>query len=113
MITKKYAEELHSYAQPNNAVITHLDLNIDVNFDNQIINGTATYDISNNGASEIILDTKYLDIIEVKADERTASFTLGDIDEQLGQPLTIAIKENTQQITITYKTTLKPKLYSG
>ena len=29
----KYVEEPHSYAQPNEAVITHLDLDIDVNFD--------------------------------------------------------------------------------
>ena len=107
MITNKYAEELHSFAQPNNAVITHLDLNIDVDFSAQIISGTATYNITNNGASEIILDAKYLDISDVKSDGKPTSFTLGDMDDQLGQPLTIAIKENTQKIAITYKTTSK------
>lgn len=106
-IMDKYAEELHSYAQPNNATITHLDLNINVNFDNQIISGTATYNILNNGASEIILDVKYLDINEVKADGEATSFTLGDMDEQLGQPLIISIKEKTKKIEITYKTTSK------
>ncbi|MDB4533980.1 M1 family metallopeptidase [Vicingaceae bacterium] len=106
-ITKVYAEELHSFAQPNNAVITHLDLNIDVNFDTQVISGTATYNIANNGASEIILDAKYLDISEVKADGEKTTFTLGKLDEVLGQPLTIAIKENTKKIAITYKTTAK------
>lgn len=106
-LMKKYAEELHSHAQPNNAVITHLDLNIDVDFNSQIITGTATYNINNNGTSEIILDAKYLEISEVKADNEKTTFTLGDMDEQLGQPLTIAIKENTKKIAITYKTTAK------
>ena len=30
----KYVLEPHSYAQPNKAVITHLDLNIQVDFEN-------------------------------------------------------------------------------
>jgi len=106
-IMNKYADEPHSYAQPNDAFITHLDLDIDVNFNTQVISGTATYNISNNGASEIVLDAKYLDIIEVKADDKKTAFNLGDMDEQLGQPLTIVIKETTKKIEITYKTTSK------
>ena len=103
-ITNKYTEEPHSFAQPNNAIITHLDLNIDVNFNTHVISGTATYNIVNNGATEIILDAKHLDISEVKADGKETTFTLGDMDEQLGQPLTIVIKETTKKIAITYKT---------
>jgi leukotriene-A4 hydrolase len=103
----KYAEEPHSFAQPNNAVITHLDLNIDVNFNTQVISGTASYNITNFGASEIILDAKYLEIGTIKADGEKTSFTLGDLDENLGQSLTVAIKENTKKIAITYKTTHK------
>ncbi|MBL4668251.1 MAG: M1 family metallopeptidase [Flavobacteriales bacterium] len=106
-ITNKYTEEPHSFAQPNNAIITHLDLNIDVNFNTHVISGTATYNIVNNGATEIILDAKHLDISEVKADGKETTFTLGDMDEQLGQPLTIVIKETTKKIAITYKTTSK------
>ncbi len=106
-ITNKYIEEPHSFAQPNDAIITHLDLNIDVNFETEVISGTATYNIANNGATKIILDAKYLDIDEVKADGEKTTFTLGDMDEQLGQPLTIIIKETTKKIAITYKTTAK------
>ncbi len=104
---KTYTEESHSYAQPNDAVITHLDLNIDVNFETQIISGTATYDIINNGASEIILDSKFLTIKEATADGEKTTFSLGDMDKSLGQPLTIAIKESTKKIAITYETTSK------
>ena len=56
--TLKYVEEPHSYAQPNEAVITHLNLNIDVNFGTEVISGSASYAIDNNNASQIILDAK-------------------------------------------------------
>ncbi|MGJ8684529.1 MAG: M1 family metallopeptidase [Nonlabens sp.] len=103
--TKTYLEESHSYAQPNDAVITHLNLDIDVDFDTQVISGVATYDIVNNSSSFIILDTKFLEIEEVTADGKEVGFYLGTMDESLGQPLTIEIKEDTKKIAITYKTT--------
>ena len=103
----KYVEETHSYAQPNDAVITHLNLDIDVNFDTKIISGTATYDIENNGASEIILDAKYLVIEKVQADGKDTEFSLGDFNEDKGQALKITIKKNTKKITIFYQTTDK------
>ncbi len=102
-----YVEEPHSFAQPNKAVITHLDLDIKVDFDKKIISGKATYDIRNNKASEIILDTKYLDIISVQADGENTAYKLGKDDEQLGRPLNITINEGTQKISVVYKTTDK------
>ncbi|MCL6294287.1 M1 family metallopeptidase [Jejuia spongiicola] len=102
-----YIEESHSFSQPNDAAITHLDLDINVDFDNEIIHGKASYLINNNDASEIILDSKFLDIENVQADGNDTSFSLGDFDEQLGNPLKIEIKKNTKRITIFYKTTHK------
>ena len=102
-----YVNEPHSYAKPNEAVITHLNLDIDVDFDKKIISGTATYDIRNNNATEIVLDTKHLNIINVQADGKGTPFKLGEIDEQLGRPLTITINEGTQKISVLYKTTDK------
>ncbi|MCK7589867.1 M1 family metallopeptidase [Subsaxibacter sp. CAU 1640] len=104
---QKYIDEPHSYAQPNEAVIKHLDLNINVDFEAKVITGTATYDIQNNRASTIILDSKYLDILAVKADGKETSFNLGEMDEMLGQPLSIAISEDTKTISVTYNTTDK------
>ncbi len=105
--TSKYVDEPHSYAQPNNAVIIHLDLEINVDFDKEIISGSATYDIENNAATEIILDSKFLVIDKVLADGKETQFSLGDFDEMLGQALKIDIKESTKQITVFYKTTDK------
>lgn len=105
--TLKYVEEHHSYAKPNQAATKHLSLNIDVNFDTKVISGTATYNIENNNASQIILDTKYLVIDKVEADGKPTKFELGTFDELLGQPLKIAINKNTKKITVHYKTTNK------
>lgn len=103
----KYVAEPHSYALPNEAAITHLDLDIDVNFETKIISGTATYDIENNAATEIILDAKNLVIEKVQADGVETEFSLGDYEESMGQALKISIKEDTKKITVFYQTTDK------
>ncbi|OUR92382.1 aminopeptidase [Flavobacteriales bacterium 34_180_T64] len=105
--TNKYVEETHSFAKPNIAVISHLDLNINVDFDAKAIIGKATYTIENNNATEIILDSKFLEIENVLADTKTTGFSLGEFDEMLGQPLHIAIKPDTETITVFYQTTSK------
>jgi len=105
--TMKYVDEPHSYSQPNKAAIRHLDLAIDIDFSKKIINGIASYQIDNNNANEIILDSKFLNILKVKADGADAEFTLGDFDEQLGQALTIKINETTRSIAVYYETTEK------
>ena len=105
--TVNYAEELHSFAKPNTSVIKHLDLDIAVDFKNQIIDGVAKYTIENNNASEIILDSKFLDILKVEADGEPTEFKLGEFDKQLGQPLNIKISNATKSISVYYKTTDK------
>lgn len=102
-----YAEELHSFAQPNKAVIKHLDLDIGVDFSTNRISGKATYTIQNNNSKTIVLDAKYLDIHKVQADGKSTTFTLREFDEHLGQALTITIEEDTETITIFYNTTNK------
>ena len=105
--TLKYVDEPHSYAQPNEAVITHLDLDIDIDFNQEIISGKATYKIENNNSIEIILDVKFLEIEKVQADGNDTEFSLGEFDEQLGQPLKISIGKETKNITVYYSTTEK------
>ncbi|MDG5493035.1 M1 family metallopeptidase [Psychroserpens sp. SPM9] len=104
-ITPKYVEESHSYARPNTAAITHLDLDIEANFDTKTISGSATYAIDNNVATSIVLDSKFLNITKVQADGKDTTFTLGDFDAQLGRPLIIDIAPNTNSITVFYNTT--------
>ena len=107
VLVESYVEESHSFALPNNAVIKHLDLNIETDFENQVVSGSATYIIESNDATEIILDSKFLDIESVQADGKNTNFSLGEFNEMLGQSLTIDIKEDTKTITVFYKTTSK------
>jgi len=104
---QKYVAEAHSYAQPNIAVVKHLSLNIEANFEKEIINGSASYSIDNNNASEIILDSKFLEIQKVEADGKATTFTLGDFDKNLGKSLKIVITPETKNITVYYNTTTK------
>lgn len=106
-VAPNYAEEPHSFSQPNDAVITHLDLDINVDFEKEVIQGKASYLIKNNDASQIILDSKFLTIEKVQADGKDTTFSLGDFNEQLGNALKIEISKNTKRITVFYKTTHK------
>lgn len=103
----KYVEETHSFSKPNEAVITHLDLDIAVDFDTEVITGIATYSVTSFNASEIVLDSKYLAINKVEANGIPTNFELGKFDEQLGQALRIKISEDTKTIAIYYETTDK------
>jgi len=103
----KYVEDHHSYAQPNKAVITHLNMDVTVDFSDKTISGKASYNIINNAANEIILDTKFLEIENVTADGVDTDFSVGEFDQTLGSPLKISIKNETKVITVYYKTTNK------
>lgn len=102
-----YATDTHSYAKPNEAVAKHLQLDIDVNFDQKNISGTATYTIENYAGTEIVFDAKNLTIEKTSVDGKEVSFSLGANDAVLGQSLAIPIKENSKEVSITYKTTDK------
>jgi aminopeptidase N len=108
-VTEKsnFAEDFHSNANPNEAFSKHLTLDINVDFDNKIISGTASYDIENNGGNEIIFDTKHLKIQKTTVDGKEVDFTLGKFDEVLGQALIIPISEGSKKVSISYETTDK------
>ncbi|MEM6684843.1 MAG: leukotriene A4 hydrolase C-terminal domain-containing protein [Bacteroidota bacterium] len=104
---RTYANDTHSYAQPNKAVAKHLLLDVEVDFEQEIIAGTATYTIESTNATEIVFDTKYLTIEEVLVDGKKVNHTLGTNDAILGQALTIPIQRDSKTVSINYKTTEK------
>lgn len=103
--SKKFAIDHHSYAKPNEAYIKHLDLNIEVDFENKIVKGNANYDIEHLEGNEIVLDSKFLNIKKVEVDGNEVAFDLGKFDEVLGSPLSIPISENSKKVSIFYETT--------
>lgn len=97
----------HSYARPAEAVIDHLDLNLKVNFDEQVLSGYARYRIRNLvGTDSILFDVYGLNIerVTLGEEESPTSFTLGPADEMLGSALAVAIEPNTEIVTIHYRT---------
>jgi len=98
------AVDVHSYAKPLEARVTHLALDLSVDFDTKRIGGTATLDIAAKpNATSIILDNKGLEIEKIAAADGTPlPYKVGAVDENLGAPLEIAIG-TARKIVITYK----------
>ncbi len=95
----------YSYARFDEVAVTHMDMDLTVDFDNQKISGTATFDLDNKaGANVVHFDTWALRILDVTRDGKTASWSLGDSVAILGRPLSVAILPETQHVTVTYET---------
>lgn len=97
----------HSYAEPNKAVVTHLNWEASVDFESKVIEGVAHLSIETNGdTDELVLDNKGLQIMKVTlgAEENLTQFELGPIDQYLGSPIKIKIDGNTKLVNIYYKT---------
>jgi leukotriene-A4 hydrolase len=87
------AVDVASYAKPAEARVTHVALDLKVDFATKRVSGTATLDLKTAPtAKAVVLDTKGLDIKTVH-DETGAvlPFTLGKADPILGAPLTVTL----------------------
>ena len=97
--------DLHSFSEPHHVVTTHLDLDVEVDFEKEIISGKARYEIKNlTGHNQLVLDVNGLEIEKVTIDNKASSFQLGYQDSILGQPLIIDVDEDTKAVSIFYKT---------
>lgn len=97
----------HSFAKPEEVVVTHLHLDVIVDFEKKQIAGTATLTLNNKtGSDKLSLDTRDLTIERVilgKGGPKT-HYSLGDAVPYLGQALTIDITPQTKEVTIVYHT---------
>ncbi len=99
-----YAMDPHSFARPQEAVATHLDLDIHVDMDAHRIHGTATYDLRRHGGDSVVFDTDGLDIERVTLGNGSeAKFTMGE-QSFLGRSLSIALPAGADRVAITYST---------
>lgn len=100
-------KDVHSFSQPDEAVVTHLDLDIVVDFDKQLISGKAAWKIKTSGkAGSVIFDTRDLDIEKVTAgkEEKPVPFKLGNEVKYLGRSLEVQLEPGTEYLTIYYRT---------
>ena len=100
-----------SYAEPDQARITHLTLDLAVDFDKKQLSGTATLDFNwqDKAASTLVLDTRDLTISAIEGGDGTGdwkplTFVLAARDPVLGSKLSIPMSHLMRQVRITYAT---------
>jgi leukotriene-A4 hydrolase len=106
-----WAGDPYSYAQPDQVRVTHLDLDVTIDFPQRRLDGQVTLklDWKNPKAASLVLDTRDLNIASissVSADGKTAplKYALAPRDKTLGSKLTIAAPMHPAQVRIVYTT---------
>lgn len=97
----------HSFANTTEVSVSHLDINLFVNFETKILSGYTTLTLDHKKKTKkLTLDTRDLTIEKVTLDakETPAVFTLGEEKKFLGKPLIITITPKTKFVKIYYKT---------
>jgi aminopeptidase N len=94
-----------TFAKPLEARVTHVALDLGVDFDATRIAGTATLDIQRRpDARRIILDDNGLEIESVTdGSKNPLPYKVGNKDPNLGAPLVIGLRPDTKRLIITYK----------
>jgi leukotriene-A4 hydrolase len=103
--TSALERDIHSYARPDDVRVTHVALDLDADFDARVLSGTATLTLQRNAsASQVVLDTKGLQIQRISGGGSDLKFALGGEDRILGRPLTVDLPPNVSEITVAYRT---------
>lgn len=102
VLTTPDALDTSTYAQPQVARVTHVDLDLALDFAAKSVGGTATLSVlAAPGAKELVLDDKGLTIASVTDGQGKAlPFTVGKSDGEKGAPLTIQIGPDGENRTI-------------
>jgi len=105
ILTTPDAIDVHSFARPLEARVTHVALDLNVDFDARRVGGTATLDIDRRpDAKQIILDDNGLEIERVAdGTGQPLRWKVGARDPNLGTPLMIGLLPDTRRLVITYK----------
>jgi aminopeptidase N len=106
-----FASDPHSWAQPDQVVIRHIDLDLTVNFDRKELDGTASLDLDwkNPHATQLVLDTRDLHIQRIEAVDGSGEaaplkYTFAPADKSLGSKLTIETPSRPHKVRIAYAT---------
>jgi leukotriene A-4 hydrolase/aminopeptidase len=99
-------KDYHSFANPESIKVTHLSLDLTVDFSKKVLLGTAQLDFQrvDENATQLILDTRDLTIDGVTAMGKAVNFNLANADSFFGAPLTIDIPADADSVVISYQT---------
>ena len=106
MTAATFAPDVHSFARPADARVTHVALDLQVDFTKRVLGGRATLTFARRpDARELILDTRGLQIRQVLDERRQAlAFRLDPAVEHLGQALVITLPATGDRVLVEYQT---------
>jgi leukotriene-A4 hydrolase len=101
-----FPDDVHSYARPAEAAVTHVSLDLTPDFTSHRIHGTARLAIRRaTGADSVVLDIRDITIRRVSsAAGDSLGFSVGPSQEFIGQPLAIKLPATGDTIVIEYET---------
>lgn len=103
----EYVPDAHSFSNPNQVAISHLDLSLEVDFDRKQLKGVATYFLKRNEGNIVRLDLRDM---EIQAVERGSGGIEGPAKYQVlqgdsyGDVLEIELDEASNELRIQYLT---------
>jgi aminopeptidase N len=102
----RIARDELSHANPQAVRVTHLDLDVDLDFEGKRVDGRVVLDLERvDAAAPLVLDSQALAITEVRGEDgKPRRFTLGDETPGMGAALTIALEPGDRSVTIAYHT---------
>jgi len=102
------AADPHSFSRPEVCKVRHLELDLEVDFDQKKIKGIATYTLDTGCSGDLTLDNLGLSIHHVEqlinGQFENAETDLGAIDSILGRPIIIHLNEGAEKVRIRYET---------
>ena len=102
--------DLHSFANPREIRVTHVDLDLDVSFEDKTLTGSALLSIERLAANAdlLVVDTRDLKIqraeVSTGSNFTQTTFELGSSDPILGAPLSIFVPVDAAAVRIHYAT---------
>ena len=108
ILTSEEAQDEFTFARPEQARVTHLALDLVLDFDAQSVDGVATLDVQvADGASELVLDSNGLVVGGVTdAEGNPLDWSMGEPVEGKGEAFTIALGDSIEagmsQVVIDY-----------
>ena len=102
----KVGIDYHSQSNPEQVLVTHVSLDLTVDFESKTLSGTAELEYSKQdpSANILILDTKELTINSISNDQGELSFKLDNDGSILGSALRISLPVNGNKVLINYTT---------
>ena len=105
ILTTPEARDVWTHARPEIARVTHVALDLSVDFATRTLKGTATLDLlTAPGAKEIVLDDDGLAIARITDGAgRPLAYTVGKAEGEIGAPLTVTLN-GARRIVVHYAT---------